>query len=340
MDPINSDFMSVLHNFCRLLQIHFSVANQIFHKGWHFYFVNACYILPEWMYSCCISIILMWCAFHVPFTFTLNLYWLKSTSKFWLFLWIRLICDVSKWCLCWQLYRKEWALIRHFTCLVKWFLSWLNTHHNQLLNAGSSLCPIVILFLPGELLLLFTSHATTLQLFYGSLDFVWVSRSQKGKTKANLNFLEQETVSGNGTSWAICKSAPRHGQITTPTPTTHFLRAACPSCRPTNSVIALKANNDMWVKLALLMFYIDWLWQMLAYLPVGKKLLLKEAWPNTVEWQAFIMLQFIVPLLNIFKPQLLSYNLRDVLAIWKLLERVNVVYCQDDHLSGKPGNIM
>jgi len=32
---------------------------------------------------------------------------------------------------------------------------------------------------------------------------VWVSRYQKGETKSNLDFLEQETVSGCGISWAI-----------------------------------------------------------------------------------------------------------------------------------------
>ena len=50
--------------------------------------------------------------------------------------------------------------------------------------------------------------------------------------------LKQETVSGSGISWAICKSAPHS------TPAPHhsvFLQAACPSCRPTNSVKALKA---------------------------------------------------------------------------------------------------
>jgi len=41
-----------------------------------------------------------------------------------------------------------------------------------------------------------------------------VIRYQKGKT--NLDLLEQETVSGSGISWAICKSAPRPRQITTP----------------------------------------------------------------------------------------------------------------------------
>jgi len=35
---------------------------------------------------------------------------------------------------------------------------------------------------------------------------------QKGKT--NLDLLKQETVSGSGISWAICKSASRPRQIT------------------------------------------------------------------------------------------------------------------------------
>ena len=43
-----------------------------------------------------------------------------------------------------------------------------------------------------------------------------VSRYQKGQT--NLDLLKQETVSGSGISWAICKSAPRSRQIATPAP--------------------------------------------------------------------------------------------------------------------------
>ena len=48
-----------------------------------------------------------------------------------------------------------------------------------------------------------------LQPFYSSLGPVrttWVSWYQKGKTKTNLDFLEQETVNGSGISWALCKS--------------------------------------------------------------------------------------------------------------------------------------
>jgi len=53
--------------------------------------------------------------------------------------------------------------------------------------------------------------------------------------------LKQETVSGNGIHWAICKSAPCSRQITTPAPHhSVFLQAGCPSYRPANSVKALK----------------------------------------------------------------------------------------------------
>ena len=52
-----------------------------------------------------------------------------------------------------------------------------------------------------------------------------LSRYQKGKTregKTNLDLLEQEIVSGSGISWAICKSAPRPRQVTTPA--SHYSR--------------------------------------------------------------------------------------------------------------------
>ena len=52
---------------------------------------------------------------------------------------------------------------------------------------------------------------------------------------------------GSGISWTICKSfAPCSRQITTPGPHhSIFLQAGCPSCRPTNSVKALKAMCKM-----------------------------------------------------------------------------------------------
>jgi len=56
------------------------------------------------------------------------------------------------------------------------------------------------------------------------------------KVKPIQILLKQETVSGSGISWAICKSAPRCRQITTPAPTTVFYRpGALPATQPTAS---------------------------------------------------------------------------------------------------------
>jgi len=67
-----------------------------------------------------------------------------------------------------------------------------------------------------------TNYSTTLQLFYGSLDFVRdytgkpVTKRYYQEGKTNLDLLEQEMMSGSGTSWAKCKSAPQLRQITMP----------------------------------------------------------------------------------------------------------------------------
>ena len=56
------------------------------------------------------------------------------------------------------------------------------------------------------------------------------------KVKPIWILLKQETVSGSGISWAICKSAPHDRQITKPAPhRSNFLQAGCPSYRPTMS---------------------------------------------------------------------------------------------------------
>ena len=63
------------------------------------------------------------------------------------------------------------------------------------------------------------------------------------KIKPMWILLKQETVSGSGISWAICKPAPGSRQKNhASTPALSFLQAGCPSCRPTNSIKALKAN--------------------------------------------------------------------------------------------------
>ena len=70
-----------------------------------------------------------------------------------------------------------------------------------------------------------------------------VSRNQKGKT--NLDFTE-----ARDSEWQwhplghmqVCTSLQSDNHASTPP--LSFLQAGCPSCRPTNSVKALKATND------------------------------------------------------------------------------------------------
>jgi len=57
------------------------------------------------------------------------------------------------------------------------------------------------------------------------------------KVKPMWTLLKQETVSGSGISWAICKSAPRSRQITMPTPqqSVFYRPDALPAAQPTAS---------------------------------------------------------------------------------------------------------
>ena len=63
-----------------------------------------------------------------------------------------------------------------------------------------------------------------------------MSQYQKGKTIWIL--LKQETVSGSGISWAICKSAPPSRQTTTPIPhhSVFYRPDALPATQPTASI--------------------------------------------------------------------------------------------------------
>jgi len=68
--------------------------------------------------------------------------------------------------------------------------------------------------------------------------------SQYQERKTNLDLPKQETVSGSGISWAVCKSAPRSRQINMPAPHHSVFYRGCPFCRPTNSVKAPKAVQN------------------------------------------------------------------------------------------------
>ena len=88
-----------------------------------------------------------------------------------------------------------------------------------------------------------TCTHTHTQLFYGPLGFcpglpselAPERENQEGKT--NLDFLEQEIVSGSGISWAICKSAPSPRQITMPAShhSVFYRPYALPAAQPTAS---------------------------------------------------------------------------------------------------------
>jgi len=78
------------------------------------------------------------------------------------------------------------------------------------------------------------------------------------KVKSIWILLKKKTVRGNGISWAICTSAPRSRQITMPAPhRSVFLQARRPSCHPTNSVKALKANSSTVITLTKIVAKID-----------------------------------------------------------------------------------
>jgi len=64
-----------------------------------------------------------------------------------------------------------------------------------------------------------------------------VSRYQKGKT--NLDFTEARDSEWHGISWNICTSLQTDNHVSISP--LFFLQAGCSSCRPTNSVKALKA---------------------------------------------------------------------------------------------------
>ena len=65
------------------------------------------------------------------------------------------------------------------------------------------------------------------------------------KVKPIWILLKQETVSGSDISWAICKSAPRSRQTTTPAPTTQFFTGRMPFLPP-NQQCQSTEGTDFW----------------------------------------------------------------------------------------------
>jgi len=68
-----------------------------------------------------------------------------------------------------------------------------------------------------------------------------VSRYQKGKTNVDLNEARDSEWQWHQLGhMQVCTSLHTDNHASTPPVTTKFLQAGCPSCRPTNSVKALK----------------------------------------------------------------------------------------------------
>jgi len=98
-------------------------------------------------------------------------------------------------------------------------IAFLELHHSAVRTTTTTTTTITVLWLSG------------------------VSWYQKGKTKTNLDFLEQETVSGSAISWAICKSAPRPRQITMPAPHHSFFTGGMPFLPPNQQHQSTEGNS-------------------------------------------------------------------------------------------------
>ena len=79
------------------------------------------------------------------------------------------------------------------------------------------------------------------------------------KVKPMWILLEQETVSGSGISWAVCKSAPRSRQITTPAPHHSVFTGRMPFLSPNqerqstegktiNCIKILRSGRFLWMQ--------------------------------------------------------------------------------------------
>jgi len=109
------------------------------------------------------------------------------------------------------------------------------------------------MFFPADLL--HDTEETNTHLFNSPFSgTTQVSRYQRGKTNQSGFYWRRDSewqwhqlLSTHYNSFLyaslICKSAPRSRQITMPAPHKSIcLQAGCPSCRPTNSIKALKAQ--------------------------------------------------------------------------------------------------
>jgi len=85
--------------------------------------------------------------------------------------------------------------------------------------------------------MLFSQQCQSTKEKYFSLHFNGHFPSEPGLA----SFIEAKDDGSGGDNWS-CKSSDSSQIVTTNKPTPNFWQARCPSCRPTNSVKALKGN--------------------------------------------------------------------------------------------------
>ena len=100
------------------------------------------------------------------------------------------------------------------------------------------------IYLPIWTLSALSTHAVNI-VPHTNIPVYWPFSRESGTTRVSRYrkvqpiwiLLKQETVSGNGISWAICKSAPRSRQITMPAPhhSVFYRPDAIPAAQPTAS---------------------------------------------------------------------------------------------------------
>ena len=153
-------------------------------------------------------------------------------------------CQCTTRALSWSSH-QTWVQCCHWYCSV-WLQIWLWSYDRW---THSSSCHTVIFTRRHLSTTMSKCNSTTQCLnthtFNGNFFFRAGQPRSAGtrKIKPMWIVLKQETVSGSGISWAICKPAPGSRQKNhASTPACSFLQAGCPACRPTNSIKALKAN--------------------------------------------------------------------------------------------------
>jgi len=104
------------------------------------------------------------------------------------------------------------------------------------------------------------------------------------KVKPIWVLLKQETVSGSGISWAICKYAPCSRQITTPAPTTQFFTGQMPFLPPNQQRQSTEGTSNIHMRQQQIVTH--WQYATLAFSACQKRINSRIA-SRTVEQSAY-----------------------------------------------------